>query len=181
MHPIETLWAASTHPVNAPWDVSQPPTRFQVCKDSAQPPLSVPIAPHLDLTECVKAVHLVEQLQHGALDLTLTARVAVVTLGADRINLVCTGAGSQQQGSSASAVGFEEAQEAGSYARQHSAACVPQGLGVTSRLPETRHACSAMLVLWSLLAATPIAVIHTHISPHSHLHLPLYPGRQLSA
>jgi hypothetical protein len=44
---------------------------------------------HLDLAECVEAVHLVEQLQHGALDLTLASAVAVVALRANRVNLVC--------------------------------------------------------------------------------------------
>jgi hypothetical protein len=37
----------------------------------------------------VEAVHLVEQLKHGALDLALATRRAVVALCADRVNLVC--------------------------------------------------------------------------------------------
>ena len=42
----------------------------------------------LDIPPRVKAIQLIEELQHGALDLPLTARVGVVTLGADGVDLV---------------------------------------------------------------------------------------------
>ena len=45
---------------------------------------------HLDIAAGVKAVHLVEQLQHGALDLTLTARLGLIALGADGVHLICS-------------------------------------------------------------------------------------------
>ena len=42
----------------------------------------------LDVTARVEAVQLIEQFQHGALDLALSARCRIVTLRADCINLV---------------------------------------------------------------------------------------------
>ena len=49
------------------------------------------VVPHLDVPHGVEAVHLVQQLQHGALDLALAARLRLVALGANRINLICSG------------------------------------------------------------------------------------------
>ena len=46
---------------------------------------------HLDVCEGIKAIQLVQQLQHGSLDLSLPAAVCVVPLGADGIDLVCRG------------------------------------------------------------------------------------------
>lgn len=43
---------------------------------------------HLNISHCVKAIHLVEELQHGTLDLALSAALAVIALGTDRINLI---------------------------------------------------------------------------------------------
>jgi len=53
-------------------------------------------AARLDVAHGVEAVQLVEQLQHGALDLTLAAALRLVPLRADRINLVC-GQGGQRR------------------------------------------------------------------------------------
>jgi hypothetical protein len=46
--------------------------------------------PHLDITHGIKPIQLVEQLKHGALDLTLSTTVCVIPLCADCINLICT-------------------------------------------------------------------------------------------
>ena len=46
------------------------------------------ICAYLDIPPRVKAIQLIEELQHGALDLPLTARVGVVTLGADGVDLI---------------------------------------------------------------------------------------------
>ena len=48
---------------------------------------------HLDIGEGIKAVQLVEQLKHGALDLTLATAVRIVPLGAHGVNLICSAAG----------------------------------------------------------------------------------------
>ena len=45
---------------------------------------------YLDITTGIKAVHLVEQLQHGALDLALSARLRLIALGANGVNLICS-------------------------------------------------------------------------------------------
>ena len=43
---------------------------------------------HLGVSAGIEAVQLVEQLQHGSLDLSLAAAVAVVPLGAHRVDFV---------------------------------------------------------------------------------------------
>ena len=50
----------------------------------------------LDVAARIEAVHLVEQLQHGALDLALAPALALVPLRADRIHLICSAAVTQQ-------------------------------------------------------------------------------------
>jgi hypothetical protein len=44
---------------------------------------------HLDVSHGIKAVHLVEQLQHGPLDLALSPRLRLVSLRPDGIHLIC--------------------------------------------------------------------------------------------
>ena len=46
---------------------------------------------YLDVAARVETVHLVQQLKHSALDLTLATRGAVIALRADRVDLVCGG------------------------------------------------------------------------------------------
>merc|ERR1719421_651036 len=43
---------------------------------------------HLDVSVSIKSVELVEQLEHGALDLTLATAGRIVPFGADRIDLI---------------------------------------------------------------------------------------------
>mmetsp|Transcript_23050 Transcript_23050/g.36941 ORF Transcript_23050/g.36941 Transcript_23050/m.36941 type:complete len:416 (+) Transcript_23050:163-1410(+) len=43
---------------------------------------------HFDLATLIEAVELVEQLEHGALNLALSARRRLVAFGADRVNLI---------------------------------------------------------------------------------------------
>lgn len=51
----------------------------------------MPLSPHLDVSDGVKTVQLVQQLQHCTLNLPLTTAVCVVSLRANRVNLICTG------------------------------------------------------------------------------------------
>jgi hypothetical protein len=44
---------------------------------------------YLDVAARVKAVHLIQKLKHGALNLTLTTRSAVIALRANRIDFIC--------------------------------------------------------------------------------------------
>lgn len=60
---------------------------------------------HLHVPHGVEAVQLVEQLEHGALNLSLAARVRVVALRADRVDLVCGWGVMEQKGSGKACVG----------------------------------------------------------------------------
>ena len=43
---------------------------------------------HLHISAGIEAIQLIEQLQHGSLDLPLTSAVAVVSLGSHSVNLI---------------------------------------------------------------------------------------------
>ena len=43
---------------------------------------------YLDITTRVEAIQLIEKFEHSTLDLTLTARIRIITLGTDCVNFI---------------------------------------------------------------------------------------------